>query len=221
MEMGKLPEIVKQLYREERWPELVWYFRSLWDKSAWLTLKRNKNAVERIRQEFTRLTGRQPFAAGSGEKYWNEQIAKYVQRLGVAALIRDLQEAVPKYKPKSLVYFLSGNNGLASRWEMLLMKKLSEDIVQQKQQDDDAYKLLGELINLPVLKTRPVEPEWVVGARKNLAIYRKQLENITSGPDYIRLHREIKRIVSNLKNSGFPVEKEGDNGSEKRKRRMA
>lgn len=200
--MENIPHIIKKFYSEKRWPELFWLFKKLWDRDGWRCLKRNKNAVARIKQEFTRLTGRQPYAADSHARNWDQKVAKFIAACGVAALIDDMRVAVKEHQPRSLIYFLYSKHG-ACRWEMLFCKQLEEKMAAEKKQHDSD---LAELARLIDLKFESPQPEWAVEARAERRKLLRYLDKFDM-PDERRadIKERIRRIEHNLKKGGFQL----------------
>ncbi|HHL71349.1 MAG TPA: hypothetical protein ENJ29_02460 [Bacteroidetes bacterium] len=196
-----VPKEIERLYEQEKWPELILVFRKKWDEKGWLYLKQNKNAVQRVKQEFTRLTRRPPYNHIGNARYWDEQIGKFCARLGVKALIEDMRAAVPKYKPRSIVYFLFGSGGKASRWEMLLRQQIARELQEQKEKDNEAYQALYRLLGFAPAKPVQSVPDWVLDARKRLrALQQTPVDCVAQMRE---LEREISRIKHNLKVHGY------------------
>lgn len=197
---------LRLLYEQERWPELIFFFRAKWNAQAWLFLKKNGNAVKRVKDEFTSLTRCPAYQSATNAKHWDEQIAKYVERLGVPALINDMRTAVAKYKNiRSIIYFLYAKD--ASRWEMLLMQKIEADLREQKaalkNDEKAAYEALIKLFGAPTIQ-KIAEPQWVIDARANLTkLYQQRRNERLPIDEKNRLDREIHRINYNLKKFGF------------------
>lgn len=200
-----IPEIVVTLYKEKRWPELLYAIRAKWDQEAWRYLKANGNAVQRILQEFRRLTGQQPYQNPANARYWNQQIAKYIDRLGVAALVDDMRAAV-KGKPDilSMVYFLHSRERVP-RWERLLLDKIAREAAEQSSADNDAYRALAKLLgydgSIGKIHTNET-PQWVLDARRRLEQIAAALRTATSG-DRIRLLQEQARLQDRLERFGY------------------
>lgn len=204
--MNEIPNIVARLYAERNWPMLIYYFRGCWNEQSWLYLKRNGNAVKRIKDEFTRLTGRPAYSPATNAKHWDQEIAKYAERLGVAALIDDMRLAVAKYEPKSIIYFLHASG--ACRWEMLLMDKIQEEIRQRQHEDNSAYADMAKLF--PSVVVKKVEPEWVAVAKKRrqqIAIIMQNYLNTETAAMPLSEMRDLKieleRINQNLTKFGY------------------
>ncbi len=190
-----LPAFIPRYFHEARFPELVCFFRKMWDRQAWLYLKRNTKAVERIKQEFTKLTQQPPYKNGSNPLHWDQQIAKYLDRLGVKALILDMRDAVAKQPGiHSILYFVYSKSG-ACRWENLVMLKIENDWTEKKKQHAEDYDELAKLIDL---KLPGVEPEWVPQARKRLQ-FLTQKRPPMHPRDRVEINREIDRIQNNLR----------------------
>lgn len=202
--MSDVPEFVQQLWREERWAELLLVCRAKWNRRAGLYLKQNRNAVLRVKQVFTQITGKPPFQRETNQRYWDEQIAKYLDRLGVAALIDDMK-AAHKANPKigSIVYFLWSKD-LRPRWEILLMRKLEDEYRQQKHQDNDAYAAMARLLGLENQQTAiQLDPDWVVEAQRNMKHLQRQLQTAGDLRRRSEIMAEIIRIKNNLQKWGF------------------
>ena len=191
-----IPDYIQKLWREKRFTELAALFRSIADHRKFLFRKSRQylNAIKAIKQEFTRLTGRPPYGPQTDPTYWDGQIGKYCEALGVKVLIDDMREACRKYQPNSIIYFLHGRDGKACRWEMLLRQKLEDEIREQKEKDNEAYKALFELVGSPV---KEIEPDWVVQARLRL----EHLQKLRQLADYQQredIDREIQQIQFRL-----------------------
>ena len=196
---------IEKLWLEEKWAELILICRIKWNRKAWLYLKRNKNAVQRIKQVFTELSGRHPYDTEINMKYWDEQIAKYLDRLGVAALISDMKAAFQANpKIKSIVYFLWSKDN-RPRWELLLMRKLEEDYAKQKEKDNDAYAYMARLLGLENKQMGiQLAPDWVVEARRNLKSLEMQLKAVRGNTEKLaEIKRDINRIKHNLDKFGY------------------
>jgi len=199
-----LPAFVSTLLKEKRFPELIYFFRKKWDEHAWLALKKNGNAVERIKQEFTRLTQKPPYSSSVNEKYWDQQIAKYADRLGVKFLIYDIRQSVKKYQNiRSIAYFIYSKYG-ACRWENLLMDKIELDLKQEKKRHTKEMDELAQSLPLsPFFKGDKLEPDWVGQAKKRLEeLKHRRFTNMSPHEKY-EVNREIRRIITNLNNHGF------------------
>lgn len=196
--MPNIPKELEYLISGKRWAELMIYARYMWDQQAWLANKRNKNAVARIKQEFTRLTRKPPYYQGTNAKYWDEQIAKYVDRLGVKAIIDDMRIVIPKYKPRSIIYFLYTGDNKASRWEMLLRDKIAEEMKAQKDLDNEAYAAMAKVFGFE-LRRMESKPQWITDAEKRLKTLEQLKSNSLSSHVPPEVNREIARIKHNLK----------------------
>ncbi|MFQ5637992.1 MAG: hypothetical protein ACE5IR_08340 [bacterium] len=199
--MENIPHIIKKFYSEKRWPELFWLFKKLWDRDGWRYLKRNKNAVARIKQEFTRLTGKPAYAADSNARNWDEKVAKHAAACGAAALIDDMRAAM-EHKPQSLIYFLYSKHG-ACRWEMLFLRKLEEQLKAEKKKIDSE---LAELAKLLDFRMPEVEAEWIMQARAERRKLLRYLDKFDM-PEERRadIKERIRRIEHNLKKGGFQL----------------
>lgn|GEM_PF-5026650 len=189
----KLPSFISKFYSEKRYAELVYFFRALWDNQGSLALKRNRNAVNRIKQAFTQITGRPVYSSGHiNHKYWDEQIAKYADRLGVAALIDDMKLNANK-RPQSIAFFIYSKHG-ACRWENMVMQQIEKDNQARKKEENEMYEELGRALRLAARKS---EPDWMIQARKRLTMLRRERE-LTSPVARHEIDREIARIEANL-----------------------
>lgn len=196
----KIPSIISRLYGDGNWPMLIYYFRGRWNEQSWLYLKRNGNAVKRIKQEFTNITGFPAYQPATNAMHWDKEIAKYAERLGVALLINDMRQAADKYKPKSIIYFLHATG--ACRWEMLLMEHIQQEIRERKSAENSDYEEMAKLFQLPVKK---IEPEWVEESRtrrRQIKIIMADCQSLTT-EKISDLRREMERIDFNLNKFGF------------------
>jgi len=199
-----IPRFIELFIREKRWPELVFYFRHRWDREGKGCLKRQQGAVHRIKQEFIKVFEKRPFPRSTGDPvFWDQQIAKYAERLGVAALINDMRKArTENRKVFSIIYFLY-SKGAACRWENLLLEKIHADALSEKKEHDEAYKLLAEALEVQGI-SEPVEPEWVVMAR-NRWHQLEQRTQILRGSKYHDALEEMREIEQRFKMHGYEV----------------
>ncbi len=197
---------LQQLIEQKRFPELVYIFRKMWDEQGWLYLKRNRNAVDRIKLAFTKLTGNQPYANASQAKAWDRNIAGYVDRLGVAALLDDMRQAAQKQgNIKSLVYFLWAKAG-ACRWENMLMQKIQADIKAQKAEYEQIDAAIAEMLNSA---QEEQEPEWVIQAREEYGRLLRLAGSLDVSRDIkVDCVKHMQRIKHNFKTHGFQLNQE-------------
>jgi len=199
---SQIPAAIRKLYSEQRWAELMFYFRALWNEKNWLYLKKNKNAVSRIKQEFKKLTGNDPYPRGNtNTKFWDEQIAKYCAEVGVKELIVDMREAVGKYRVKSIIYFL-WSGGKACRWEMLFMSRLEHRWKEQKEAEREEWKEIADKLGFQNAFKAETEPDWVIKARKR---YQQLGKLLKMTPGNYELQQEALRISNNFKQHGYKL----------------
>ncbi|NIR52833.1 MAG: hypothetical protein GWN59_08205 [Calditrichae bacterium] len=192
----KALQLLRKLFTEKRYAELYYIFKRLWEKQSWLYLKRNSNAVVRIKQVFTQLTGNQPYQSSTNIRFWDEQIGRYVDQVGVAALINDMKAAIKtKSDIKSIVYFLYTKDG-ASRWELLTLEHIEQSWHKEKQKHNTEYEELAKLIDF---RMPGPEPDWVMDARKRLKfLQNKGKHHLTEDEK-----REIRKIEFHLGSYGY------------------
>lgn len=189
---------IEFLAQNGKWAELMMLARYMWDRQGWLFHKRNRNAVRRLKEEFTRLARRPAYSTPGSAEYWDQQIAKYVDRLGVKKLIDDMRQVLTKYPDiRTIIYFLYSSNNKAPRWEMLLREQIAEEMQQQKELDNEAYKAMAEVFGFELKRVDKGPPQWVVDARRRLASLRKG--RIVSEGEA----REIRQIRHNLEKHGY------------------
>ena len=193
-------ELLRQLASEKRWPELIYYARRQWENEGWAAHKQNGNAVERLKQHFTKLTGKPPFQHGTNPKGWHERMAIYIKRLGVAALIKDMEDATKKLKPNSIVYFLWSGKTQACRWEMLVLEQIERKLAQEKDEIEKGYENLYNLLGRPKI-TQKTEPDWVIRDKRELEMLKAQRP--LTRADLVERDQRIRRIESVLKNNGY------------------
>lgn len=186
---------LQKLHEQNRFAELFYYYRRRWQEQGWLYLKRNAKAVKRIKQEFTRLTGKPPYQSDSAKTDWDQHIARWLDQLGVAKLIEDMRAACEQYQPYSIVYFLHSKTG-ACRWEMLWLDTVQQQLAAEKQQDNEAMQALASAIRYD---EQQQEPEWVIEARKKYN-FLNALENIDSS-----VAQQMAAIKSRLENMGYEL----------------
>ena len=148
MKKDQLPSFIIHWYTKKRWTWLALYFKRRANRYARFYLKKNRKAVDRIKDEFMQLTGMPPYANQDYRaEYWDEQIAKYVDSLGVKSLIDDMREAVSKYRNiRSILYFLH-TDGKASRWENLWPEPASA-MISEKRSSRNGFKKPGRNISI-------------------------------------------------------------------------
>jgi hypothetical protein len=190
-------EFIGKLLEEKRYPELVYFVRKLWDKEGWLYLKRNKNAVERVKCEFTRLTGKAPYTSMGDTTRWDQQIARYVDRLGVKAIIDDMQQAKLRYKPKSILYFIYSSGQMPCRWENLVLDQVEAEAERAKKEENEMASALAKYIGLPDLA---VEPDWVLNAKIRKDEIARELLKPMNRERLMELTKEANLIQSRLAN---------------------
>lgn len=191
---------IEYLAKNGQWAELMMVARYMWDQQAWLYLKRNRNAVKRIKEEFTRLAKRPAYSNPANAQHWDQQIAKYIDRLGVKTLIDDMRQVLAKYPSvRSIIYFLYTGDNKASRWEMLLREQIAQEIQQQKELDNEAYKAMAEVFGFELKSVNVGPPKWVVDARRRLAAIDKMAKTD-------EVCAEIVRIKHNLEKHGYGLE---------------
>lgn len=194
-----IPKLIETLYEQKRWPELMFYFRAQWNNSAWAASKRNGNAVDRIKREFSRLAkGKQPYKLGTHSQYWDQQIAKYIDRLGVASLINDMREAFQKFPQiKTIIYFLYSSTG-NSRWENLIYTKIEHDWQQEKQLEANQWQPFAQMLNFA-----KSEPDWVAQSRNEIIrlIQKSKLPDINPR----EINNEIHKIKNKLSALGYQI----------------
>lgn len=186
----------QKLLDERKFPELIYIVRRLWDDFGWLYLKRNRNAVDRVKEEFVKLTGHQPYASTSSSDRWDQQIAKYVDRLGVKVLIDDMRLAVRRFNPNSIVYFLHSSGNMPCRWENLLLDDIETKSKRDKQKEKKFFENLARDLGL----NKQTEPTWVKVARERLSFLQKEISH-KHCTDERRSDamREIAQITARLK----------------------
>lgn len=191
---------IELLAKNGQWAELMMVARYMWDQQAWLYLKRNRNAVKRIKEEFTRLAKRPAYSNPANAQHWDQQIAKYINRLGVKKMIDDMRLVLAKYPTvRSIIYFLYTGDNKASRWEMLLREQIAQEMQQQKELDNEAYKAMAEVFGFELKSVNVGPPKWVVDARRRLA----QLQGALYGSDE---SREAAKIKHHLEKHGYGLE---------------
>lgn len=188
---------IELLAKNGQWAELMMVARYMWDQQAWLYLKRNRNAVKRIKEEFTRIAKRPAYSNPANAQHWDQQIAKYIDRLGVKTLIDDMRLVLAKYPSvRSIIYFLYTGDNKASRWEMLLREQIAQEMQQQKELDNEAYKAMAEVFGFELKSANEGPPRWVKDARRRLAAIDKMAKTD-------EVCAEIVRIKHNLEKHGY------------------
>jgi len=51
--VNALPGFIKTYYEEGKYPEIIFFMRRMWQSKNGYLLKSNRNAVDRIKQEFS------------------------------------------------------------------------------------------------------------------------------------------------------------------------
>ena len=204
-----VPAIITRFYNERRWPELIWMIRENWNYDAWQALRKNEKAVERVKKVFSETFGRPAFSSLNNRSYWMKQIAKYVDRLGVASLIDDMREAKKKNPNiQSILYFIYSADHVC-RWEMLLLKRLEAKYQQEKKEENDTYAAIARVLGEAVVKKvdEAVAPEWVVTLRARRKALKVELKkHKTHQPQYKEFLSQILRIEQSLAFHGFDLE---------------
>lgn len=200
-----IPDLVQKWWDEKNYDLLAHVFRNMAAGRRSYYLRRNRNAVERVKDEFVRLFKRPHGCGAVMQGRLHEEIARYVHHLGVKTLIDDMRSAAVKYHPQSLLWFIMRSDHQASRWEMLLSVKLEEDAKAEK----NAYADLWNGIRSD-LRLQSVTPEWVVSAKKEWR--RLEMESKRQrGTEYLQSTRSMKAIEARLENAGFSI-REDDAG---------
>lgn len=195
-----IPPLIENLWERKHFEMLVRIFSAMAGGRKAYYLRRNRNAVERIKDEFVRVF-RRPHGCGpvmSGNRH--EDLARYVHHLGVKALIDDMRLAASKNnRPNSLLWFMYHKAGSSSRWELLLIDKLHREAMLEK----DAYSKLFDGIKTE-FQMLTVTPEWVVSAKKEwrkLADESRRLH----GYQYLTCIRSMKAIEARIINAGYSM----------------
>lgn len=199
-----IPEHLQKLYDQERWDELYYYFRKKSEEKNWLYLKKYRNAVDRVKAAFVEIFGGPAYGPGTSTHFFDEKIAFFCDRLGVAALIDDFKLAKAKYgNIKSIVYFLHSGKG-ASRWEMLHVAKLERDWEQFKAKEKKETEEFAKKITIN--RAAAQEPDWVIAARKRYNQLQQQAASLTLTSDQLyQLQREMSKIVNNFKKFNYQL----------------
>lgn len=194
-----LPENFLRLFKEKRFPEIIYIVRALWNREGWLYLKRNKNAVDRVKRAFFETFNRPPYAKNIDNSRWDREIAKYCDALGVKALIDDMRAAKRKgLTPLSILYFVFSKTG-APRWEMLLMQQIERERQSEKKKHMQELEDLAKLIHID----KRTDPEWVIQSRR-------AHKEISQRPARTRADRQkkietLRTIEARLRNQGYSL----------------
>lgn len=202
--MEKLIQVITDMIRRRQWHRLMVVVRGLMEFDSSLYLKRNRNAVERVKEAFARIHGKPAYPARSTDWVkWDRQLAVIVDATGVAPLIDDMKASV-NYYPESVFYYIHSLSDKTPRWELLMY----DEIRKHEQEDKELWNLMSEtMAELVKATVKAVDPEWVVKARRRweeLAFASKTLR----GVNYLEATREMKTIEARLRNSGYSIKKE-------------
>lgn len=204
MKMEKLIEIITDMIRRRQWQRLMTVVRGLMEFDSSLYLKRNRNAVERVKEAFARIHGKPAYPSRSTDwVQWDKQIAVIVDATGVGPLIDDMKTAV-NYYPESIFYYIHSQSNRTPRWDLLMY----DEIRRHEQEDKELWNTMsGALEELVKATVKQADPEWVVKARRRW----EELEFATRtlrGVDYLQATREMKAIEARLRNQGYSRKKE-------------
>jgi hypothetical protein len=204
--MEKLIQIITEMIRRRQWQRLMTVVRGLMEFDSSLYLKRNRNAVERVKEAFARIHGKPAYPAQSTTFYphhWDKQLAVIVDATGVAPLIDDMKASV-NYYPESIFYYIHSLSNKTPRWDLLMY----DEIRRHEQEDKDLWNIMSEAYEeLTRTTVKAVDPEWVVKARRRweeLAFASKTLR----GTNYLEATREMQTIEVRLRNQGYSIKKE-------------
>jgi len=202
--MDKLIQVITDMIRRKQWQRLMVVVRGLMEFDSSLYLKRNRNAVERVKEAFARIHGKPAYPARSTDwVQWDRQLAVIVDATGVAPLIDDMKASV-NYYPESIFYYIHSLSDKTPRWDLLMY----DEIRKHEQKDKELWNLMsGAMAELALTTVKQPDPEWVVKARRRweeLAFASKVLR----GVNYLEATREMATIEARLRNSGYSTKKE-------------
>ena len=202
--MDKLIQVITDMIRRKQWQRLMVVVRGLMEFDSSLYLKRNRNAVERVKEAFARIHGKPAYPARSTDwVQWDRQLAVIVDATGVAPLIDDMKASV-NYYPESIFYYIHSLSDKTPRWDLLMY----DEIRKHEQKDKELWNLMsGAMAELARTTVKQPDPEWVVKARRRweeLAFASKVLR----GMHYLEATREMATIEARLLNNGFSTKKE-------------
>lgn len=203
-EMEKLIQVITDMIRRRQWQRLMTVVRGLMEFDSSLYLKRNRNAVERVKEAFARIHGKPAYPSRSTSWVkWDRELAVIVDATGVGPLIDDMKTAV-NYYPESIFYYIHSQSNKTPRWELLMY----DEIRRHEKEDKDLWNLMSAAYDeLATATVKEVDPEWVVKARRRW----EELEFATRtlrGVDYLQATREMQTIETRLRNQGYPTKAE-------------
>jgi len=154
------------------WGAVKLYAQQQWNQDGWVCLKKNKNAVDRMLKVFGELKNIPDY---NTDMETRKKIAIYVQHLGVARLIGDMQDAIKvNHQIRTIKYFLQTGGGTNEcRWGNLYYQRQNEIYEAEKAE----YRQDGIFFREHILEDEPVkkvEPQWVIDEKKRLDELRKK-----------------------------------------------